>query len=251
MQGTRLIRVSFATYKREEARDIVSAIVNRFKTRFTEDSGNDLYQRLESFKSTRSSLQSQLEAKREQIRKFREGRSQPSMESEREAATQYIAQMRQDAAIIDQQIAALEAQLNSLSNAPSGQSPLTAEQRLIVESDPILRYYRSQVEQLDIEISTSLQRLGEEHRDIRQLRTRRAEYYEKEIGKREELTTQIRQRQIENLRDDLSRTRASQARLLENLQQQETSLRDVDAGIQFNNQLEDEKHVLEGQISAV
>lgn len=251
MQGTRLIKVSLSTYKREEARDIVAAIANRFQTRFTDESGNELYQRLESFKSTRSSLQSQLEAKREQIRKFREGRSQPSMESEREAATQYIAQMRQDAAIIDQQIAALEAQLNSLSNAPAGQSPLTAEQLLIVESDPILRYYRSQVEQLDIEISTSLQRLGEEHRDIRQLRTRRSEYYEKEIGKREELTTQIRQRQIENLRDDLSRTRASQARLLENLQQQESSLRDVDAGIQFNNQLEDEKHVLEGQIAAV
>ncbi|MFN0138093.1 MAG: polysaccharide biosynthesis tyrosine autokinase [Phycisphaerae bacterium] len=251
VQGTRLIKVSFSTYKREEARDIVSAIANRFQTKFTDDSGNELYQRLESLKSARSSLQSQLEAKREQIRKFREGRSQPSMESEREAATLYIAQMRQDAAVVDQQIAALEAQLNSLSNAPAGQSPLTAEQRLIVESDPILRYYRSQVENIEVELTVALGRLGEEHRDIRQLRTRRAEFYEKEIAKREELTTQVRQRQIENLRDDLSRTRASQARLLENLQQQESSLRDVDSGIQFNNQLEDEKHVLEGQIASV
>lgn len=249
--GTKLIRVAFSARSKDEARDIVRAVVNQYSAKFNEQSGGDLYKRLESLKSTRSQLQGQLDAKREQIRKFREGRSQPSMEAEREASTRYIADLRQNSAVVDQQIAALEAQLNSLSNAAPGQSPLTAEQQLLIESDPILRYYRSQVETLDIEIATQKARLGENHREVKQLYLRREEFYGKEIGKREELTSQVRQRQIENLRDELARSRASQARLLENLQAQESTLRDLDTGIQFNRQLEEEKGAFEQQIHSV
>lgn len=102
----------------------------------------------------------------------------------------------------------------------------------------MLRLYRNQVEALDIEIRTALKVVGDNHRDLRLLRERRDAAYEKEIGRREELISQVRG-EINTLRQDFAQTQSVLSRVLDQLEEAEAKQRDFNRNVQQANQLVD------------
>lgn len=248
---SRLIRVSFGWRNRDEARDIVKAIADAYRVKFSDKESGAAFKQLEQIKAQASKLRQDLETKREQIKRYRENRTQPNMEAERDAYVQWVAQLRQDQSTLEAQIAQVEARLNSYTNAAPDRYALTAEQLMIVETDPQLRFNRSQVEALEVEVRALATRLGDQHREVQVLRARQNEYRENEATRREELISQTRQRTVENLRDDRAGLIAAQSRLIEELQSAESSQRDIDAGIQQVMQFTEDLRRIEEQLREV
>ena len=78
----------------------------------------------------------------------------------------------------------VEAQLSTLHGRDPRNLPLSAEMRLMVESDPVLRYYRQQVEQADISIAAAQRSvMGPNHRIMQYMADQRDGYFQKEAAR--------------------------------------------------------------------
>lgn len=248
---TQLIRVALSCRERAEARTIVQAVVNRYLATYQDVYAKDMRDRLEGLKNTLATLETNLDEKREEMRSFRESSEIPAMELRRVEARQHVVMLRAQLAELGAAAGALQAQLDALQQIDPRQLPLTAEQELIIESDPMLRYWRAQVENLDVLLATRLQQIGPAHRDIAILERTRQGYAEKERAKREELVEIVRARQIEVLRQQLAQTRAVQGRLQEEFEQIQAEERDLDRNIQTYQQMLVDEAMLHEQIAEV
>ncbi len=123
--------------------------------------------------------------------------------------------------------------------------PLSAEMRMIIESDPLLRYYRQQVEAMDIQIDVyKKNRYGGEHRVVTEMQDLRDGYFQKEIARREELIEDLRNRQVEALGQELARIRNMMAVVMERIIEKENAQRDLDKAItEFTNLTKDEERL--------
>jgi len=117
--------------------------------------------------------------------------------------------------------------------------------RLVIESDPVLRYYQQQVDQLAIQAEVSRRNLmGEEHPRMRLLLDQIDGYKQKEMQKREELIEDVRSRQIESLEQEKARILNVQGEVQEQLASKENEQRDVDSAIQLLKSLmQDEERI--------
>jgi len=249
--NTRLIRVALACRDKAEARTVVQMVVNRYQSRFQDQIRDTMKDQRDALKNTLASLQNELEQKRSESRKFRERAKIPAMELRRLEARQYVVFLRTRLGEIEAMLGALQSQLDSLRDLDPSRLPLTVEDQLIIESDPILRYWRAQVESLDVELAARSNQLGPNHRDVTLLRRRRQEFYDKETAKREELTTQVRARRLELLHMERAQTRTVQARLLEQFAEVQAEERDLDSNIMAYQQMAEEEFRLGEQISEV
>lgn len=248
---TRLIRIALTCKKKKEAQLIVQTITERYRAQFVEDVEGELTSQLKSLKDTLGELNKTLETKQAELNRVRETSEIPAMEAARVSSKDFVAGLRTDLAGLEARAASLEAQMQSVSDVPPDQLPLTTEDQLIIESDPILRYWRQQVENLDVEIRTSTLRLGDNHRDVRALKRRRDENTAKETSKREELISQVRLRRMESLRQELAQTRNVQARLQDQLEEAEARERDLDRNLQRYESLKEEHDRLTHRIAKV
>ncbi len=249
--GSRLIRVALATRDPEDSRIIVQTITNRYMATFQSSEREEATTQIESLRDTLAQLNSDLEARRAELARIRENSDIPAMEMQRASSEQYMNELRTNLANLEAQIAAMQSKLNQIQGIDPSQLALTAEQQLLIESDPILRLWQSRVHELDVEIRAMSHRLGPNHRDVEQLKLRRNAYYEMEVARREELISQIRRREVETLRQDLAQARAMQAQLADELADAEAQARDLDRNLQQYMELDEERKRLEKQIEMV
>ncbi len=241
---TQLIRVALACRDKEEARLIVKTVVERYLGMYRDQTKDDMLQQTEGLKDTLAELENELARKRGEIRRLRESSNIPAMELHRLEARQQVVVLRIQLNELDAAVAVLDAQLAGLRGLDPSKIPLTHEQELIVEADPILRFWRSQVENLDVELSALAEQLGPNHRNVVILQRRRQGYYEKEVAKREELIVKVRARQIELLHQQKAQTQSMQVRLQEQVKEVEAEERDLDRNLMvYLEMLRDEERL--------
>ena len=248
---TWLIKVALACRHKAEARLIVQTVVERYLSLYRDAAKDDTMQQSESLNDTLGTLTRKLSLKREEIRSLRENANISAMEMRRLEARRHVVALRVTYDELNAAVASLDAQLAGLLNYDLSRLPLTAEQELLVEADPILRFWRSQVENLDVELASLSEQLGPNHRNVVILTQRRQGYYEKEIAKREELMAKVRARQIEMLRQQRAQTNSMRDKLHEQIEEVEADERDLDHNMQqYQEMMRDEERLTEqiGQI---
>ena len=248
---TRLIRVALACKRRDEARAIVRAIVERYLAQFTEHEQGELGSQLNNLRNTLAALHKELDDKQRELERLRETSDIPNLQAERQVSQEYIGTLKADLSQLDARGASLQAQMDSIGDLSPDDLPLTTEDQLIIESDPVLRFWRQQVENLDIEIRALLLRIGENHRDVVFQRQRRQSLLEKEGAKREELISLVRNRRAENLRMELAQTLNVQQRIQDQLTEAESRERDLDRSVQRFQSMEEERQRILARISQV
>lgn len=245
IMNSQLIRVALVCQKKSEAPLIVNTVTRLYEEKYRQKSRDETFSQVESLKKTRDELIAKLNSKREEISRFRATTDVPALEASRSAAKEYTFRLKAQLSQYDTWVANLQAQLESLAGMDPMKLPLNAEQQLIIESDPVLRYWRSQVEGLDVEIEATLKLVGPNHRQVQILEQRRRGFLEKEAAKREELVDQVRRRQYEQLRQELASTQRQQLALREQLEEAEAKERDLEGNAQrFKQMLDDEQSLL-------
>ncbi len=251
VRDSQVIRVALSCRDKTEARLIVQWVVQRYQTIFQNATKEDMRSKVESLRNTLSQLNDALERKRAELRALHEQSDIPTVQARQVEMRDHVVYLRNQISEIDAAVASLQAQLDSLRNVDPGMLPLTAEQELIIESDPILRFWRSQAENLDVELAAQLKLYGPNHRSVELLRKRRDGFYAKEAAKREELVTRVRKRQIESLEQQLAQTRNVQARLMEQFQEVQAEERDLDRAMLTYQEMQNDEEMLRKQIEEV
>ena len=248
---TRLIRVALACRYKREAKLIVAMVVKRYQGKFEDEAEDDMAAQERGLVDTLAKLDNELELKRANLRTLREGSNIPAMELHRIEARRHVVELQIRLDELSAAVAALDAQLQSLQRVEPSKIPLTAEQEMIVDADPILRFWRSQVENLDVELVALAEQLGPNHRSVVVQRRRQGGYYEKEVAKRDELMAQVRARQIELLRQQKAQTYSMQLRLQEQLDDVYAEERDLDRNLMAYQELARDEERLAEQIGEV
>ena len=249
--NTQLIRVALSCRDKIEARKIVSTVVDRYIAQHRDVAHDESRELAMKLNETLAQLTGELERKRGEIKRLRETANLPAMEMRREEARRNVVELQIRISDLSAAVAALQAQKNSIQGVDPSRLPLTAEQELIIESDPILRFWRSQVENLDVEILSLADRLGENHRDVVMLKQRRFGYSEKEVNKREELMMKVRERQIEMLDQQIAQTQSMLMRLMDQLGAIQAEERDLDRNLLTYKEMLDDEERLGKQIGDV
>lgn len=245
VRDTYLVRVGIAVRNPKEAKLLVNKVVERYVARLrsaTTDTGRD---RIELLKAAQTGIKNELDQIRERINQLRSTRDMPAIESERQVLVETIAVLTNTMAELKARDADVGAQLETVHGVDPRKLPLSAEMRVIVEADPVLRYYRQQVETLDIQLDAMKRTmLGPEHRLTLQLQAQRDGYFQKEAARREELIDDLRSRQVESLEQEKARIRNMTMEVGEQLMEKENTQRDLDAAIQvFQNYTKDDERL--------
>jgi succinoglycan biosynthesis transport protein ExoP len=252
VRDTRLIRVGLAVREKSEATLIVRTIVDRFLQRSRSAATDEFRRRLDTLKNTKAQIESELTALRERISQRRAQRDVPALEADRQVQSDVIAVLNNTLAELKTRFADIEAQLATVRGVDPRNLPLSAEMKVIIESDPVLRYYRQLVEDFDVRIDAMKQtQVGAEHRTMQSLLAQRAAYAEKEAARREELIDDLRGRQIESLQQERARVLNMQAEVREQLSERENAQRDLDRAIQELEGMKQDEERLGQQLSQV
>lgn len=240
-----VVRVSIAVRDRKEARLIVNRVVERYVGRSRSQVTDEGRRRLETLKNTKVAAEDELRRIRDRSRQLRERRDMPAIEAERDVMVDTIAVLQNTMAELQARRADIEAQLATIRGVDPRNLPLSAEMRMIIDSDPLLRYYRQQVEAMDIQIAVSEKNLvGQNHRQMQLLRDQRDGYFQMEVARREELIDDLRARQVESLGQELARIRNMMATVIEQLVEKENTQRDLDKVItEYTNLTKDEEQL--------
>ncbi|MFO0840327.1 MAG: polysaccharide biosynthesis tyrosine autokinase [Phycisphaerae bacterium] len=239
---TQLIRVALACKNKRDAKLIVDRIVDKYYAKYSEESMEAMRVRYQQLNESLTKHLQDLDSKRRELAAFREQRDVPALESDRTVNSSSITNLTEQMSLLEAEAANYDAQLAGLRGIDPSKLPITAEMQLLIENDPVLRFYRSQVETIEVEIQTAKSLLGENHRQVKTMETRREGYMEKETAKREELINQFRDQQLEDLRQKLANARSVQARLADQLEQAEARQRDLNRNIsRYQEMVKDEE----------
>ena len=248
---TRLIRVVLACRDKAEAKLIVQKVWELYRNQYMEATESEAQARTAGLRDTLDRLDRELEQKRNQIKQLRESSNIPAMEQYVPDARRHVSSLREWLTNLGAEVASLETQKATLENVDPGTLPLTAEQELIIEADPMLRYLRSQVESLDVEIAARCKIVGPNHREVVMLQQRRQGFADKENAKREELNDGVRARQIESLEQQLEQNRQMLLQLQDQYAEVEAEERDMDSNIALYQEMMNDEERLGKQIEEV
>ncbi len=241
---TQLIRVALSSKNKRDSKLIVERLVDKYSALYTDQSMDAMRGRFATLNESLSKRTQELENKRRELAAFREQRDVPTLESDRTVNTSAISNLNEQISLLEAEAANYQAQLDGMRGIDPRDLPITAEMQLLIENDPVLRFYRSQVETLDVEMQTASLLLGPNHRQVKTMQARRQGYQEKETAKREELIDHFRNQQIEDLRQRLANAVSVQTRLSDQLEQAEARQRDLNRNIsRYSEMLRDEERL--------
>jgi len=246
-----LIRIAIALRNKSEATLIVNRLVQRYLSRSLSGVADEGQLRLQSLKDRQAAKEKQLAGTRQKIAEARQTRDMPALESDRQVQSEMIAMLNNTTAELRTRAADIQAQLQTVGGTDYRNLPLSAEMKVIVESDPVLRYYRQQVETLDVQIESVRHTVGENHRTMEVLKQQHDSYARLEAARREELIDDLRSRQIESLRQEQARIRNMQLEIGEQLAHRESLLKDLDQTIQMLKAWEDDEKLLQGELEQI
>jgi succinoglycan biosynthesis transport protein ExoP len=248
---TNLIRVSLALKDKREAKDIVNAIVARYRLRYVDAEKGELYDRVEGLRNTLAEGQRKLKERREEMLRFQQSVGLAASDEGRDTSTILIGRLLAQKTDVDLVVTALQADLEAIRDVPVNQLPVTPEMRILVESDPVLRYYRSTVEGMDVNLRAVRLLMGKNHRQVRLMEAQREAWFEKEIARREELTNDIRERQIASIREDLAKYRGVLLRVQGQLDEASAQQRDQERNALTYRQKSDDEKILLKEIAEI
>ena len=251
VRDTYLIRIGLSVKDKGEAATIVNKLVERYLSQSRSQTADEGQGRMQMLKNTKADREKQLATTRDKIATKRRERDMPALESDRQVQVDLISTLNNTAAELRTRNADLEAQLATVGGADFRSLPISAEMRVIIEADPVLRYYRQQVEQLDLQIDVALRSIGEKHRVLDTMRAQRDNYARLETAKREELMNDLRSRQIEGLKQEQARLRNMQADIAEQLARHEAMQKDIDQTIQTLKAWEDDEKMLQSELERI
>ena len=252
VRDTYLIRVGIAVKEKSEATLIVSTVVNRYLQRSKSAYSDEGRERLGTLKNRQVEVEKELADKRDQVSTARAQRDMPALESDRSVQVEMISMLNNTAAELKTRDADIQAQLETVRGMDYRNLPLSAEMKVIVESDPVLRYYRNQVEQLEIQIDSMLRTMmGPNHRSMQVLQAQRENYFAMETSRREELIDDLRSRQLESLQQERARIRNMQAEIREQLAEREAVQKDLDQTIQLLKGWEKDEELLQKELEQI
>jgi capsular exopolysaccharide synthesis family protein len=248
---TTIIRISLACADPVEARTIVKTFMDRYWLRYRENATRYYTETKESLGASRSGLQSELDEKQKTMSSFRQSVDIPHMESESSLVSDHLGGLRQQISLYQAQASALQAQLNEVQRL-GRDLPLTPEMKIIVESDPVLRFWRQQVEMMDVQIASSIGRLmGDNHRQMKILRSQRDGYAQLEAAKREELMNDLRERELNNLRQNVISVQNALLSLQEDYREQEARRQDIDRHLQTYLNMKSEEERMQEELKEI
>jgi capsular exopolysaccharide synthesis family protein len=247
-----VIRVSIALREKGEAKLVVNTVVDEY-IKFSSSVGTDVDQkRFETLKDTQAKAMEELRLVRAQTKLIRETRDMPAMEGERDVKVEGIAVLQNTVAELRTREADVQAQLSTVRGVDPRHLPLSAEMKVIIEADPVLRYYRQQVEMLDIQMEAMRKNTtGDNHRQMRLLVDQRQGYSGKESARREELIEDLRGRQVESLQQEMARIRNMMGKVMDQLMEQQATQRDLDAAIQNYRDLKQDEERLNKELEGI
>ncbi|TWT45119.1 Tyrosine-protein kinase YwqD [Phycisphaerae bacterium RAS1] len=248
---TQLIRVRLDCREKKEAKLVVDRVVDAYMKRYQSSAQDNYRKSLQEIENTRNKLLSDLRNRTAEIEKFRNTSNVPAMDAERDVTAARVAEMYSSLTAMQATQATLEARLETLEFNRGRDEPLSAELRVLVESDPVLRFWRQQVETLDVEIEAQVQKLGPNHRDIQILKRRRDGYAQKETARREELLDDLKARQLDDVRTQLAEIRGMVNQVNNELGAVETRQNDLEKSIFTYRQLNQEKERIEKTLEEV
>lgn len=252
VQDTQLISVSLAVRDKKEAKLIVQTLVERYLNRYRRETETEVRGSLDTLRNTHAKVIKDLEDKQKQIEAFRSRTDVGAVEAESAMVLNIISNLYYQLSNYEQAIADLRAQLSLVEGIDPRELPIGPEDRIIVEADPLLRWYRQQVEALDIELDLSREHLtGRESRSYKLLDGRRNGYFKLEQQRREELLDDLRERRVEALRQELVRYRNVQQTLQEQVAELEAKQSDLDRHlVAYMSLLKDEER-LQKQLESI
>jgi capsular exopolysaccharide synthesis family protein len=244
VRDTHLVCVSIAVRDPKEARLIVNKVVEGYVARSTSGLTDEGRKKLDSLKNTQATVITELGRNRDGIRTLREKRDMPALESERDVMVDSISMLTNTLAELNARQADVEAQVATLHGNDPRNVPISAEMKVVIESDPVLRYYRQQVEQLDVQLQALGHMIGKEHRQIQVIKAQRDGYSGMETQRREELIDDLRSRQVETLQQERARIKNMLGEVHEQLIEKQNTQRDLDGALQtFRNLTNDEERL--------
>lgn len=233
VKDTYLIRIAIALREPQDATLIVNMLMEKFLASSRSEFTDEGQARLTRLKDSRAAVEKELDDIRRRVAALRAQRDMPALESDRDVQVEVITMLNNTKAELTTREVDIETQLQSVRGFDPRNLPVSAEMRVVIEADPVLRYYRQQVEQLDIQLEAQKRSiLGPGHRQMQALQTQRDEYFRKEAARRDELTDDLRARQLESLQQELARTRSMKITVQEQLAERENTQRDLDSAIQ-------------------
>ncbi|MBK8914277.1 MAG: polysaccharide biosynthesis tyrosine autokinase [Phycisphaerales bacterium] len=239
---TQLIRVSISLRNGKDAADIVNTLMRQYVLEHGGERSTVDQQRLDSYKTTRDRIISDLRNKREELNAFRLQSDVSQLETQRSVAIENIGNLMAMVSGLSAQGADLQAQLDELDRLGGREVPITAEMKIAIEADPVLRYVRQNVEALDIEIAAQSKFYGPNHRQTLMLVSRRDGFFSQEAARREQLIEDLRRRYDEGLRQEAARVSTQLFQLHQQLDEAEAKQRDLDRNIErYNVLLRDEE----------
>ena len=252
VRDTYLVRVGIAVRNPSEARLIVNSVVNTYVQRSSVTSADVGLKRINSLKESQVATQAELDKTRERIRQLRETRDMPAIENERQVTSDTVSVLNNTLSELLARRADVQAQLDTIRGPDPRSLPISAEMKVIIEADPVLRYYRQQVESMDIQMEALRSySLGGEHRQMQLLKAQRDATFRKETSRREELIDDLRSRQMESLQQETARIRNMMAEVNEQLIQKQNTQRDLDGAIQMYKSYEKDEDRLSKQLEAI
>ncbi|MCK4341322.1 MAG: polysaccharide biosynthesis tyrosine autokinase [Phycisphaerae bacterium] len=252
VRDTYLIKIGISVKDKTEATLLVNTLVQRYLARSKSALTDEGWERLEALKNRRAKVEKGLHDKRDQIATARAQRDMPALESDRAVQVEQISMLSNTISELKTRDSDIAAQLETIHGVDPRNLPLSAEMRVIIESDPILRYYRNQVEQFEISIAVGKKNLmGEQHRSMQMLVDQREAFFEKEVARREELIQDLRGRQVESLSQERARIRNMMTTIREQLAEREAIQKDLDQTIQLLAGWAKDELMLQGELEQV
>ncbi len=252
LRETYLMSVTLALREASEATLIVNTLARRFVDRQRTYDTDERRVKLNALKDQQAEVQQQLEEIRRRIAELRAQRDLPTLEGERSVQTEMIVMLSNTKAELLARQVDLEAQLSTVRGTDPRNLPISAEMRVIIESDPVLRYYRQQVEELDVQLTVYAENVyGKNHPRYKTLQSQRDQLFQKEARRREELIEDLRSRQVESLEQELARLRRVQTEVQEQLSERENLQRDLDSAIQLLSGLQQDEDRINNELETI
>lgn len=240
---SQLIKISIDLQHKSEATLIINRILDQYLKRFARAEGEGKQRMLDDFKKAREDLTKQLTQKKDALVDFRDLTNIPGVQSANTVEIVAITKLTEALTTLRAQEAELRVNKDALETFKNPDTvPISAEQRLILETDPIIRYNRAQVDNIDIQIQMMLTagRFGENHREVMALKVQRDQFYQKEIQRREEVIDDLRERQMDSINTDLATVTALLGQYTDELAAAESKQRDLDDAMVKYKTMQDE-----------
>ncbi|UCD30355.1 MAG: hypothetical protein JSV03_07770, partial [Planctomycetota bacterium] len=252
VSNTNYLAVSFATRDREDAPVIVNTVIEKYLTKVQQASFAQYQEELDDADTEEKRLVNELEDVRAQKRRFL------SEELGSAGATEGLNVVGETWRTLAAEVTRLEAEklqnqaaYENLVGVDPSQIVISPQMTLMIEQDTQVAGLKNQELALNQEIATALQRLGQNHRAVQDLKAKLLvvdETLQKIMAQKE---NEIREYQVNVAHTSFLNAMQAELQLRERMLEAEDKQRDLDQALIRYRQLEEDQLLLEHQLTQI